>query len=198
MVETLSTMPALGTTAPRFKLRDLVTGKEISLNTFAGKSALLVMFISRHCPYVQHVKSELARVGKDYADKDLGIVAISSNDVVTYPDDHPDRLKEMAQELCFAFPVCYDESQEVAKALSAACTPDFFLFDKQRKLSYRGQLDDSRPGNGIPVTGRDLRTAIDALLAGRPVPQDQRPSIGCNIKWKPGNAPHYFRRTGAS
>ena len=146
----------------------------------------------------KHVKSELARVGKDYADRDLGIVAISSNDVVHYPDDHPDRLKEMAQELRFLFPVCYDETQDVAKAFSAACTPDFFLFDKQRKLSYRGQMDDSRPGNGIPVTGRDLRTAIDALLAGQPVPQDQRPSIGCNIKWKPGNAPQHFRQTGAS
>ncbi len=198
MAETLSTMLALGTTAPRFKLRDVVTGKEISLDTFAGKSALLVMFISRHCPYVQHVKSEIARVGKDYSDKDLGIVAIGSNDVVNYPDDHPDRLKEMAQELRFLFPVCYDETQDVAKAFSAACTPDFFLFDKQRKLSYRGQMDDSRPGNSIPVTGRDLRTAIDALLAGRPVPQDQRPSIGCNIKWKPGNAPQYFRQTGTS
>ncbi|PYV37187.1 MAG: thioredoxin family protein [Acidobacteria bacterium] len=186
MAETLSTMLALGTTAPRFKLRDVVTGKEISLDTFAGKSALLVMFISRHCPYVQHVKSEIARVGKDYSDKALGIVAIT------------DRLKEMAQELRFLFPVCYDETQDVAKAFSAACTPDFFLFDKQRKLSYRGQMDDSRPGNSIPVTGRDLRTAIDALLAGRPVPQDQRPSIGCNIKWKPGNAPQYFRQTGAS
>jgi peroxiredoxin len=197
MVETLSTMLALGTSAPRFKLRDVVTGKEISLDTFAGKSALLVMFISRHCPYVKHVKSELARVGKDYADGDLGIVAISSNDVVHYPDDHPDRLKEMAQELRFTFPVCHDESQDVAKAFSAACTPDFFLFDKQRKLAYRGQIDDSRPGNSIPVTGRDLRAAIDALLDGRSVSQDQKPSIGCNIKWKPGNAPRYFRQTAA-
>jgi peroxiredoxin len=197
MADTLSTMLALGTTAPPFKLRDVLSGKEISLDTFGGKSALLVMFISRHCPYVQHVKSELARVGKDYANKDLGIVAISSNDVANYPDDRPDRLKEMAQELGFAFPVCYDESQDVAKAFSAACTPDFFLFDKQRKLSYRGQMDDSRPGNGIPVTAQDLRTAIDALLASRPVPQNQRPSIGCNIKWKPGNAPRYFRQTGA-
>ena len=193
MAETLSTMLALGTTAPQFKLPDVVTGKEISLDTFAGKSALLVMFISRHCPYVQHVKSELARLGRDYADKDLGIAAISSNDVVNYPDDHPERLKEMAQQLGFTFPVCYDESQEVAKAFSAACTPDFFLFDKQRKLAYRGQLDNSRPRNGIPVTGRDLRAAIDALLDGQPVPQDQKPSMGCNIKWKSGNAPPYFR-----
>ena len=165
MAETLSTMPALGTTAPRFKLRDVVTGKEISLDTFAGKSALLVMFISRHCPYVQHVKSEIARVGKDYSDKALGIVAISSNDVVNYPDDHPDRLKEMAQELRFAFPVCYDESQDVARAYYAVCTPDFFLFDAARKLAYRGQLDDSRPRSEVPVTGKDLRAAIDALLA---------------------------------
>src|SRR5216117_737268 len=198
MVATASVMLALGTRAPQFELPDVASGKTVSLETFKDAQGLLVMFISRHCPYVQHVKSEIARVGKDYSDKDLGIVAISSNDVVNYTDDHPDRLKEMAQELRFLFPVCYDETQDVAKAFSAACTPDFFLFHKQRKLSYRGQMDDSRPGNGIPVTGRDLRTAIDALLAGQPVPQDQRPSIGCNIKWKPGNAPQYFRQTGAS
>jgi peroxiredoxin len=179
----------LGTAAPAFRLPDTVSGKTISLETFAGKQALLVMFICRHCPYVVHVKEELARIGKDYAGKSLGIAAISANDAATHPDDAPDQLKAMAKELGFAFPFCYDESQETAKAYSAACTPDFFLFDRGRALVYRGQLDESRPGNGKPVTGKDLRAAIDAVLAGTPVSPDQRPSIGCNIKWKPGNEP---------
>ena len=138
-----------------------------------------------------HVREELARLGQDYAEKDIGIVAISSNDINNYPDDAPDRLKAMAAELQFAFPFCYDENQETAKAFTAACTPDFFLFDQEQKLVYRGQLDDSRPGNGKLVTGRDLRTAIDDVLAGRAVRQEQRPSAGCNIKWKAGNAPSY-------
>ncbi|MBI4341921.1 MAG: thioredoxin family protein [Candidatus Omnitrophica bacterium] len=194
MALTPSTMLALGTTAPDFALPEVVTGKTISLSTFAGKRALLVMFICRHCPYVQHVKAQLARLGTDYAGKDVGIVAISSNDAVHYPDDAPQPLKAMAQAEGFVFPLCYDESQAVAQAYTAACTPDFFLFDANRILIYRGQLDDSRPGNGKPVTGRDLRAALDAALAGRPVKPDQQPSIGCNIKWKQGREPAYFGR----
>ncbi|HLZ33231.1 MAG TPA: thioredoxin family protein [Nitrospira sp.] len=184
-----SVMLPLGTTAPPFALRDLVSGQLYSLDSFAGKAALLVMFICRHCPYVQHVEEEIARLGRDYRDKRLGIIGISSNDPVNYPEDAPDRLKEMAQRLGFEFPFCFDESQEVAKAYKAACTPDFYLFDAERRLVYRGQLDDSRPGNNKPVTGRDLRAAIDALLAGKPVDANQKPSIGCSIKWKPGHAP---------
>ncbi|MFL6352918.1 MAG: thioredoxin family protein [Bryobacteraceae bacterium] len=184
MARTESTMLALGTPAPAFRLPDVVSGKTVTLDDFADKKALLVMFICRHCPFVKHVQSELARLGKDFASQSLGIVAISSNDADAYPDDSPGRLREMAVKLGFNFPLCYDESQEVAKAYSAACTPDFFLFDDKRRLAYRGQLDDSRPGNGKAVTGRDLRTAIDALLNGRSVNPDQTPSIGCNIKWR--------------
>lgn len=192
MARTASTMLALGTPAPDFQLPDVVTGAAVSLETFAGKKALLVIFTCQHCPFVKHVQDELAQIGKDYGDRGLGIVAISANDVDNYPDDAPDRLKEMAETLEFTFPVCYDASQETAKAYTAACTPDFFLFDGAFNLAYRGQLDDSRPGNDQPVNGRDLRAAIDALLADQPVSTDQRPSIGCNIKWKPGNAPDYF------
>jgi peroxiredoxin len=186
-------MPGLGTPAPDFKLPDVVTGKLVSLETFAGKRALLVMFICRHCPYVQHVKHELVRLGKDYAGKSLGTLAISANFVAQYPEDAPDRLREMALQLEFSFPFCHDETQETAKAYGAACTPDFFLFDETRRLVYRGQLDDSRPGSSIPVTGRDLRAAIDAVLSGQPVSAEQKPSLGCNIKWKPGSAPSYYR-----
>ena len=192
MTETPSTMLALGTRAPDFSLPDTVSGREVTPADFAGRKALLVMFISRHCPYVVHVKEELARIGKDYGGRDVGILAISSNDVANYPDDAPALLREMAETVGFDFPVCYDESQEVAKSYKAACTPDFFLFDGGRHLVYRGQLDDSRPGNGKPVDGRDLRAALDAVLAKKPVRPDQRPSLGCNIKWKPGNAPDYF------
>lgn len=192
MALTPSTMLKLGTAAPDFRLPDVTSGKTVSPETFAGKKALLVMFICRHCPYVVHVKTELARLGKDYAGKDAGIVAISSNDAAGYPDDAPENLKTMAREEGFVFPLCFDETQSVAKAYTAACTPDFFLFDKDRRLIYRGQMDDSRPGNGKPVTGKDLRDALDAALAGKPVRADQKPSVGCNIKWKPGNAPGYF------
>jgi peroxiredoxin len=191
MVKTASTMLPLGTQSPNFELPDVVTGKTISLSSFAGKP-LLVMFICQHCPFVKHVKSELANLGKDYASSNVGIVAISANDINKYPDDAPEQLKAMAEETGFLFPVCFDESQEVAKAYTAACTPDFFLFDADQKLVYRGQLDDSRPSNGIPVTGKDLRAAIDALLAGKSVNSEQKPSIGCNIKWKPGNEPSYY------
>ncbi len=183
----------LGAPAPDFRLPDVISGQSVSLERFADKKALVVMFICRHCPYVQHVKEELARLGRDYAGKSVGIVAISSNDATQYPDDRPERLRAMAQELGFNFPLCYDETQEVAKAYAAACTPDFYVFDQDRRLVYRGQLDDSRPGNGIPVTGRDLRAAIEAVLEGRAVSAEQKPSLGCNIKWKPGNEPPYFR-----
>ena len=193
MALTPSTMLALGTKAPDFSLPDVLTGRAVSLETFAKKKTLLVMFICRHCPYVQHVKNELAKIGKDYTQKEVGIVAISSNDAENYPEDAPNQLKEMAKELGFTFPFCYDETQEVAKAYKAACTPDFFLFDGNRKLAYRGQLDDSRPGNNKPVTGWDLRQAIDAVLAGRSVSSDQKASMGCNIKWKSGKAPVYTR-----
>ena len=192
MVVTPSIMADLGMKAPSFTLPD-VYGNQVSLDDFRDKKALLVMFISRHCPYVQHVKHELARLGRDYADKSVGIVAVSSNDIRSYPEDSPEKLAWMAEELGFTFPVCFDETQQVAKAYRAACTPDFYLFDEERKLVYRGQLDDSRPGNNIPVTGKDLRAAIDAVLEGRPVNPNQKPSLGCNIKWKPGNEPDYFR-----
>lgn len=184
MAATESKMLPLGTAAPDFRLPDVVSGDTISLATFADKKALLVMFICRHCPFVVHVKHELVRLGKDYAGKSAGIVAICSNDADKYPDDAPASLKEMAAELGFRFPFCHDETQQVAKAYSAACTPDFLLFDEQRKLVYRGQLDGSRPGNSVPVTGSDLRAAIEAVLAGKVVNPNQTPSIGCNIKWK--------------
>ncbi|MGV2826855.1 thioredoxin family protein [Myxosarcina sp. GI1(2024)] len=192
MVKTASTMLPLGTSAPEFELQDVVSGQKISLDTFADAEALLVMFICQHCPFVKHVKEEIAQIGKDYSDRPLGIVAISANDVENYPDDSPEHLLKMAKELDLNFPFCYDETQEVAKTYTAACTPDFFLFDGDKKLVYRGQLDDSRPSTDIPVTGKDLRGAIDAVLAGKPVDPNQKPSIGCNIKWKPGNEPDYF------
>lgn len=182
---TPSTMLSLGTPAPDFSLPEVRSGKQVSLGDFAAKQALLVMFICRHCPYVKHVQQELARIGRDYADR-AGIVAISANDATSYPDDAPARLAEMARELDLLFPFCHDETQATARAYGAACTPDYFVFDAERKLAYRGQLDDSRPGNRVPVSGRDLRAALDALLEGRPAATDQKPSIGCGIKWKPG------------
>ncbi|MDI3466797.1 MAG: Alkyl hydroperoxide reductase and/or thiol-specific antioxidant family (AhpC/TSA) protein [Nitrospira sp.] len=188
---TPSAMLPLGTAAPPFSLHDVVSGQTYSLESFADKTALLVMFICRHCPYVVHVEQELARLGRDYRDTDLGIMAISSNDSVGYPDDSPPKLKEMALRLGLTFPFCHDETQEVAKAYRAACTPDFYLFDRDRRLVYRGQLDESRPGNNKPVTGRDLRAAIQAVHVGQPVDGNQRASIGCSIKWKPGHAPPY-------
>jgi peroxiredoxin len=191
MVMTPSTMLALGTRAPDFNLPD-TDGTLISLAAFKDAKALLVMFICNHCPFVKHVRLELAELGREYQSKDVAVVAINSNDVVNYPDDSPMMMKAEIAEAGYTFPYLFDESQDVAKAYRAACTPDFYLFDAERTLVYRGQLDDSRPGNDFPVTGGDLRAAIDAVLAGRPVPEEQTPSIGCNIKWKAGNAPDYF------
>jgi peroxiredoxin len=179
-----SVMLSLGTPAPPFSLRDVVNGQRYSLDSFTGKTALLVMFMCRHCPYVVHVEQEIAKIGRDYAGTGLGIIGISSNDPVQYPDDAPPRLKEMAERLGFTFPFCFDETQDIAKAYRAACTPDFYLFDRERRLVYRGQLDESRPGTNKPVTGRDLRAAIDAALAGNPIDSNQRASVGCSIKWK--------------
>jgi len=192
-------MLALGTPAPDFSLPDVSTGRTISLADFADKQALLVMFICAHCPYVVHVRPELARIARDYAGKSVGIIAIAANDPVQYPEDAPEPTAAMARAAGFTFPVLFDESQAVAKAYTAACTPDFFLFDAARRLVYRGQLDSSRPGRGPDrpgggaLNGADLRTALDAVLAGKSVNPEQRPSIGCNIKWKPGNEPEYFR-----
>ena len=192
MAATPSTMLELGTSAPDFSLPDVVSGRTISLSTFQDKDVLVVMFICHHCPFVKHIKSELARLGQDYAKKPVGIVAISSNDPAVSSDDSPEGLKRMASEWGLPYPVCYDESQAVAKSYAAACTPDFYVFDRSRKLAYRGQLDDSRPSNDKPVSGADLRAAIDALVAGRAVSQSQRPSLGCNIKWRAGNQPAYY------
>jgi peroxiredoxin len=191
MARTASTMLPLGTSAPDFLLPDVASGRKVSLATFAESRALLVMFICRHCPFVKHVQDELARLGRDYAGSGLGIVAISANDAQNYPADAPESLRAMVEEVGLTFALLFDETQEVAKAYTAACTPDFFLFDAGRKLVYRGQLDDSRPGNDRPVNGADLRAAIDAVLVDTPVSADQKPSIGCNIKWKPGNSPSY-------
>ena len=184
MARTESAMLALGTSAPDFVLTDVVTGKLITTQAVSGPKGLLVMFICRHCPFVKHLEKALAQLGRDYADKGIGIVAISSNDADNYPDDAPESLAQQARDLGFTFPYLYDEMQDVARAYDAACTPDFFLFDDGLKLVYRGQFDDSRPGNGIPVSGKDLRAAMDALLAGTPISPEQLPSIGCNIKWK--------------
>jgi len=192
MALTASTMLPLGTKAPDFNLPDVISNQTISIANFVGKKALLVMFICQHCPFVKHVQHQLAQIGRDYPKQDVAIVAISANDVNNYPDDAPEKLKAMAEELGFTFPFCYDESQETAKTYTAACTPDFFLFDADQRLVYRGQLDDSRPSNEQPVDGHDLRTALEQVLAGQSVSQDQKPSIGCNIKWKPGNEPDYF------
>ncbi|MGA3264716.1 MAG: thioredoxin family protein [Terracidiphilus sp.] len=184
MALTESNMLELGTIAPDFALTDAVTGKIVRRDDFRGRKALLVMFICAHCPYVKHIEKGLATLGKDYAGQPIGIVAISSNYAVTHPADSPAGLKQQAEACGFVFPYLYDESQAVAHAYKAACTPDLFLFDGDFRLVYRGQFDQSRPGNGVPVTGKDLRAAIGQALAGKPVPKDQQPSIGCNIKWK--------------
>lgn len=185
-------MLSLGTKAPEFSLQDVVSEKQISNSTFKDKKLMLVIFMCKHCPYVVHIETELAKFSADYESKDIGIVGISSNDADNYQEDSPEKLKEYAERLNFKFPLLYDETQDVAKRYTAACTPDFFLFDKDRKLVYRGQFDGSRRGNTEPVDGKDLRAAIDAALAEKPVPEEQKPSTGCNIKWKPGNEPPYF------
>jgi peroxiredoxin len=190
MVAVNSTMLPLGTAAPDFRLPD-VSGKTISLADFTGKP-LLVMFICNHCPYVKHIRAGLAQLGRDYLPHGAAIVAISSNDVEKYPQDGPDKMKEEAQAAGYNFPYLYDATQAVAKSYRAACTPDFFLFDKEHRLVYRGQLDDSRPSNGLPVTAKDMREALDAVLGGKPLSLHQKPSIGCNIKWKAGHEPDYF------
>ncbi len=192
MALTESTMATLGTSARAFELPDVISGNTVSLASFDGSKALLVMFICNHCPFVKHVRQELARIGRDYASQPLGIVAINANDATSHPDDAPDKMRQTAAEWGLSFAYCYDESQQTAKAYQAACTPDFYVFDADRQLVYRGQLDDSRPDNAKPVTGKDLRAALDAVLAGRAVPADQKASIGCNIKWKAGNEPAYF------
>ena len=186
-----STMLALGTKAPEFELPDVTTGRTVSLADFSEKQGLLVMFICRHCPYVAHVRAGLAQLGRDYAGASVGIVAIGSNDPAAHPEDAPEGLAEEATEAGYTFPYLYDETQEIAKTYTAACTPDLFLFDADRALVYRGQFDDSRPSNGLPVTGESLRAAIDAVLDGRPISEDQRPSIGCSIKWRAGNEPAF-------
>jgi len=191
MTATPSTMLELGTPAPPFCLEN-VDGQMVGLDDLGGTPALLVMFICNHCPFVIHVRAELVRLARDYQSRGVEVVAISSNDPVAYPDDAPDRMREEAAAHGYGFPYLFDDTQAVAKAYRAACTPDLFVFDRNRRLCYRGQLDDSRPSNGIAVTGKDLRAALDATLEGRPVPLEQRPSIGCNIKWKPGNAPDYY------
>jgi peroxiredoxin len=190
MALTPSTMLPLGTTAPDFKLPD-TNGKTVSLADYQN-TPLLVLFICNHCPYVKHIREGLAQLARDYTPKGVGIVAISSNDVENYPADSPAQMKEEAKSAGYIFPYLFDETQAVAKAYRAACTPDIYLFDKSHKLVYRGQMDDSRPSNGVPVTGKDLRAALDAVLAGKAISSSQKISMGCNIKWKAGNAPDYF------
>jgi peroxiredoxin len=192
MAETPSTMLPLGTELPDFSLPDAVDGRPVSPQDHRGATAIVVMFICNHCPYVRHVLSEIGRVTRDYQPQGIAFIAINSNDIAQYPDDAPERMRELAQAERWTFPFAFDETQEVAKAFRAACTPEFYVFDEEQKLVYRGQLDGSRPGNNVAVTGKDLRAALDAILAGKDVPGKQAPSVGCNIKWKQGNAPAYF------
>ena len=184
MPETPSVMTPLGSKAAEFKLPDTVSGENLSLNDLRSDKATVIVFICNHCPFVKHVNKELVRLANDYIPKGISFIAISANDVVNHPGDSPEQMKVNAKEQGYPFPYLYDESQQVARAYDAACTPDFFIYDKDLKLAYRGQLDDSRPSNGIPVTGKDIRAALELLLIGKPVPAEQKPSIGCNIKWK--------------
>ena len=184
-------MLPLGTQAPDFRLPD-PGGKLVSLADFKSAPALLVIFMCNHCPYVKHVRDGLAKLARDYRQRGVAVVSINANDVANYPADSPAKMAEEAASAGYIFPYLYDETQSVAKAYRAACTPDLYLFDQEQRLVYRGQFDDSRPGNGLPVTGKDMRAALDAVLAGKPVPPAQKASIGCNIKWKPGNEPDYF------
>ena len=188
---TPSTMLSLGTKAPDFSLPD-TQGSVVSLDDFMNDTVLLVVFMCNHCPYVKHIREHFVGLVKEYQRKGVKVVGINSNDSNAYPDDSPENMAHVAKEYGFSFPYLYDESQKVARAHHAACTPDFFLFNDERRLVYRGQLDSSRPGNNIPISGKDLRAALDAVLEGKTVPSEQRPSLGCNIKWKPGNAPEYF------
>lgn len=191
MALTPSTMLPLGTAAPDFKLPD-ADGKTVALADFKGRPALLVIFMCNHCPYVKHIRAGLAQLARDYLPRGVALVGINANDAANYPEDSPARMKEEVKSAGYLFPYLHDETQAVARAYRAACTPDVYLFDQSRRLVYRGQFDDSRPGNGIPVTGKDLRAALDSVLAGQPVAPDQKPGIGCNIKWKAGNEPDYF------
>ncbi len=190
MTETPSTMLQLGTKAPHFRLPD-PSGKWVSSDDFKGAPALVVAFICNHCPYVKHIRSRFAAIASEYQARGVAVVAINSNDVQNYPEDSPEKMAEEIRTVGYRFPYLYDESQDVASAYQAACTPDFYLFDGERRLVYRGQFDGSRPKNGIPVTGVDLRAALDAVLAGKPVPAEQKPSLGCNIKWKAGKEPRF-------
>ncbi len=184
MARTVSTMAALGTLAPDFMLPDTISDKQMSLSVIKGELATILMFICNHCPFVLHVNAELVKLANDFKEKKISFVAISANDVITHPEDAPGKMKAMALQLNYPFPYLYDETQEVAKAFDAACTPDFFIYNKNLELVYRGQLDESRPGNGVPVTGKDIRLALECMINDKPVPEDQKPGIGCNIKWK--------------
>lgn len=185
MARTESNMIPLGNQAPAFSLPDTVSGNMLSLDELKSEQATVIMFICNHCPFVKHVQEQLVQLAQDYQPKGVSFIAINANDAEAYPDDSPENMKEVAKEAGYPFPYLFDESQEVARAYQAACTPDFYVFDGELKLAYRGQLDDSRPQNGIPVTGESLRAALDQLLQGKSVPAEQKPSIGCNIKWKP-------------
>lgn len=191
MARTASTMLPLGTKAPDFSLVN-VDGRNVSLSDLSRSPALLVIFMCNHCPFVKHLANAIAQFTSEYMDKGLAVVGINANDVANYPADSPEQMVRESEERGYRFPYLYDETQQVAKAYRAACTPDFFLFDRDRRLVYRGQFDDSRPDSGKPITGADLRAAVDAVLAGRKPKDEQLPSIGCNIKWKPGNEPDYF------
>lgn len=184
MARTPSNMMPLGTSAPEFCLPDTVSGKEVCLSDVSGEIATVVMFICNHCPFVKHIQDELVRLGQEYPARGVSLVAVSSNDAVQYPEDSPENMKALAVSLGYTFPYLYDETQQAARLYDAACTPDFYVFDQALECVYRGQLDDSRPGNDIPVTGESLRLALDALLAGQSVDPEQKPSVGCNIKWK--------------
>lgn len=192
MARTPSQMIDLGTEAPNFSLPDVVSGRNVSLNDFPDAKGFMIAFICNHCPFVQLIRHEFARYGREYTDKGIAVIAINSNDILAHPEDGPDAMSDEARRFGYAFPYCLDEDQSVAKAYQAACTPDLYLFGADRKLVYRGQFDDSRPGSDAPVTGADLRAASDALLAGQPIPEPQKASLGCNIKWKPGNEPAYY------
>lgn len=192
MARTPSQMIDLGTEAPNFRLPDVVSGKTIGLDDFPNAKGFMIAFICNHCPFVQLIRHEFARYGREYTERGIAVIAINSNDIDAHPEDGPDPMRDDARRFGYTFPYCLDEDQSVAKAYQAACTPDLYLFDADRRLVYRGQFDAARPGNDVPVTGTDLRAATEALLAGQPMPTDQKASLGCNIKWRPGNEPAYF------